>query len=108
MRDKKITMGFYIHLLGFKQVGSGNYPEYLMVEKDQVELHFFLFPELNHLENYGQVYIRVENIEKVYQDFLDRKVPIHPNGPLQIKPWRQKEFSILDPDHNLLTFGESL
>jgi hypothetical protein len=34
-------------------------------------------------------------------------VPIHPNGKLELKPWMQKEFSILDPDHNLLTFGEA-
>jgi hypothetical protein len=27
---------------------------------------------------------------------------------LEIKPWGQKNFSILDPDHNLLTFGQSL
>jgi hypothetical protein len=32
---------------------------------------------------------------------------IHPNGKLQTKPWGQKEFSILDPDNNLLTFGQS-
>ena len=29
-------------------------------------------------------------------------------GHLQIKPWGQKEFSLLDPDYNLLTFGESM
>ena len=28
--------------------------------------------------------------------------------PLEIKPWKQKEFAVLDPDHNLLTFGENL
>jgi hypothetical protein len=27
---------------------------------------------------------------------------------LEIKPWGQKEFSLLDPDNNLLTFGESI
>ncbi|GMQ24303.1 VOC family protein [Algoriphagus sp. oki45] len=108
MRDKAKTEKFYLDLLGFKLLGSTSFPEYLMVKKDKIELHFFLFPGLNPLENYGQVYIRVENIEKVYQDFLERKVPFHPNGPLQSKPWGQIEFSILDPDHNLLTFGQSL
>jgi hypothetical protein len=39
---------------------------------------------------------------------LKNKVNIHPNGPLTIKPWGQKEFSVLDPDNNLLTFGEGL
>jgi hypothetical protein len=63
---------------------------------------------LNPLENYGQVYIRTNDIENVYETFLKNGVAIHPNDPLQIKPWGQKEFSLLDPDHNLLTFGQSV
>lgn len=108
MRNKAITRDFYVRFLGFEEFGESKFPEYLMLEKDQVELHFFLFPELDPKENYGQVYIRVEGIEAMYQAFLDNSVPIHPNGPLQVKPWEQKEFSILDPDNNLLTFGESI
>ena len=37
----------------------------------------------------------------------DNKVEIHPSGHLAAKPWGQKEFSLLDPDNNLLTFGEN-
>jgi hypothetical protein len=33
---------------------------------------------------------------------------MHPNGYLETKPWGQKEFSLLDPDNNLLTFGQSI
>ncbi|MDX5339015.1 MAG: VOC family protein [Cyclobacteriaceae bacterium] len=106
MRDKKITENYYVGILGFTPLGSGNYPEYLMVKKDQIELHFFLFQELDPKENYGQVYIRTEDIKTLYQDFLQQGIPIHPNGHLQIKPWGQMEFSILDPDNNLLTFGQ--
>lgn len=106
MRDKQITEHFYLNLLGFSKAGSGSYPDYLMVKKDQVELHFFLFKTLDPKENYGQIYIRTKEIKALYQEFLNRKVPIHPNGPLQAKPWGQMEFSVLDPDHNLLTFGE--
>jgi len=25
-----------------------------------------------------------------------------------MKPWGQKEFALLDPDHNLLTFGQAI
>jgi hypothetical protein len=39
---------------------------------------------------------------------MNRKVEIHPHGLLQLKPWGQKEFSLLDPDNNLLTFGEAI
>jgi len=108
MRDKNSTRNFYIDQLGFKNAGTGDYTDYLILQKDQIELHFFEFKALNPKENYGQVYIRVSNIGKYYQTVLDNKVRIHPNGQLDLKPWGQKEFSVLDPDHNLLTFGESI
>jgi hypothetical protein len=108
MRSKAATKDYFVTKLGFTQLGSADYPEYLMVQKDNIEIHFFLFKELDRKENYGQVYIRVNNIEAFYQALLDAKVEIHPNAPLQTKPWGQKEFSLLDPDNNLLTFGESV
>jgi hypothetical protein len=108
MRNKAATKDYYLNKLGFVQLGTADYPEYLMIQKDNIEIHFFEFKELDPKENYGQVYIRVNNIEAFYQSLLDAKVEIHPNAPLQTKPWRQKEFSLLDPDNNLLTFGESI
>jgi hypothetical protein len=44
----------------------------------------------------------------LYQFMLSRNLSIHPAGQLEPKPWGQKEFSMLDPDNNLLTFGQSL
>ena len=106
MRDKSATKNYYLNQLGFEQFGSDEYPDYLMVIKKNIEIHFFLFKELDPKENYGQVYIRVENIENLYQTFLDQKIEIHPNGKLKETPWGMKEFHLLDPDNNLLTFGE--
>ena len=108
MRNKAATRDYYINKLDFRELGSADYEEYLMVEKDNIEIHFFLFEELDPKENYGQVYIRTNDIDKLYQSILDRKITIHPSGSLQVKPWGQKEFSLLDPDHNLLTFGQSV
>ena len=108
MRDKNVTREFYANKLGFKQFGRADFEGYLMLEKDLIQIHFFQFKELNPKENYGQVYIRTDNIDDFYQSLLDKKTKIHPNGPLEIKPWGQKEFSILDPDNNLLTFGQSI
>ena len=108
MRNKAVTKEFYCNLLGFEVFGSDSFDGYLMLQKDQNQLHFFEFPSLNPSENYGQVYIRTHKIEEVYQTFIEQKATIHPAGQLQIKPWGQKEFSILDPDHNLLTFGENI
>lgn len=108
MRDKNATRNFYLNKLGFEDIGAQDYEGYLILKKDQIEIHFFEYKSLNILENYGQVYIRTQFIDQVYNEFLKNQVEIHPNGILQLKPWQQKEFSILDPDHNLLTFGEAV
>jgi catechol 2,3-dioxygenase-like lactoylglutathione lyase family enzyme len=108
MRDKTATRDFYINKLDFRESGSADFEGYLMVQKDSIQIHFFEFKELDPKENYGQVYIRTDNIDKLYQLLLDRKISIHPNGHLASKPWGQKEFSLLDPDNNLLTIGQSL
>jgi len=106
MRNLDITKKYYLDTLRFLE--SGDYGNYFMVKKENIEIHFFEFKELNPKENYGQVYIRTTDIESLYQSLLERKIGIHPNGSLETKPWGQREFSILDPDNNLLTFGQSL
>ena len=108
MRNKAVTRAFYSDNLGFKSFGSADYDGYLMMEKDQIQIHFFEFKDLNPNDNYGQVYIRTNNIDSFYQSLLDNKVRIHPNGQLETKTWGQKEFAVLDPDNNLLTIGQSV
>lgn len=108
MRNKTSTKEYYINKLGFHEFGDADYDGYLMLQKDSIQIHFFEFADLIPEENYGQVYIRTNNIEAFYQTLLDKGVAIHPAGHLEIKPWKQKEFSLLDPDCNLLTFGQSL
>ena len=107
MRDKAVTKNYYINQLGFQAVGTLDYDGYLMLQKDNIQIHFFEFKELDIKENYGQVYIRTDNIDSLYQTLLDNKTRIHPNSPLHTKPWGQMEFALLDPDSNLLTFGQS-
>ena len=107
MRDKNSTREYYFKL-GFKEFGENDYDGYLMLQMDKIQIHFFEFRALKPKENYGQVYIRTDNIEKLYKTFLDRKITIHPAGKLETKNWGQKEFALLDPDNNLLTFGQSI
>lgn len=108
MRNKTVTREYYLKKLGFEEFGRADFDGYLMVQKDSIQIHFFEFKELDPKENYGQVYIRTDDIEKLYQSLIDNQVMIHPAGHLQTKPWGQKEFSLLDPDNNLLTFGQSV
>jgi catechol 2,3-dioxygenase-like lactoylglutathione lyase family enzyme len=106
MRDKAATRAYYVDRLGFATIGE--YDDYLIVERDGQELHFFTHQDLDPKANYGQVYLRTNAIEELHRSLVDRGVAIHPNGGLQTKPWGQKEFALLDPDHNLLTFGQAV
>jgi hypothetical protein len=108
MRNKTATKEYYIKKLGFEEFGNTEYDSYLMIQKDKIQIHFFEFKDLDPKENYGQIYIRTDNIENLYQSFLEKEIKIHPAGSLQIKPWGQKEFALLDPDNNLLTFGQNI
>lgn len=103
MRDAMVTRAFYVDLLDFQLHAA--FDAYLILQKDAIEIHFFLHPTLDPLTNDGQVYIRTSNIQALYRHWLNHGVPIHPNSPLAEKPWGQWEFALLDPDHNLLTFG---
>jgi hypothetical protein len=106
MRDKMLTKEFYLNQLSFELISD--YGDYILLKKDEIEIHFFEFKSLDPLENYGQVYIRVVDIDKLYKTLLNNTIAIHPNGHLEVKPWGQKEFSLLDPDNNLLTFGQAI
>lgn len=106
MRNKAATKHYYVTQLGFRDAGAADYEGYLIVEKDGIEIHFFEFKDLIPQDNYSGVYIRTDDIDTLYQSLLDNKISIHPNGALQAKPWGQKEFALLDPDNNLLTFGQ--
>jgi hypothetical protein len=108
MRNKAITKAYYLNQLGFEDIGMADFDGYLIIKKDNIEIHFFEYKELDPLQNYGQVYIRTDNIELFYKNLIDKAVAIHPNGHLETKPWGQIEFSLLDPDNNLLTIGQSL
>ncbi len=108
MRNKAVTKAYYVNQLGFQVYGSADFDGYLMLQKDAIQIHFFEFEGLNPKENYGQVYLRTDDIEKLYKSLLINGVAIHPNGKLQTKDWGQKEFSLLDPDSNLLTFGQEV
>ncbi len=105
MRDPLQTKDYYVTQLGFELIGD--YGDYLLLRKEGIEIHFFEFKDLDPKENYGQVYIRLSGIDAFYQELEAKHIAIHPNGPLELKPWGQKEFALLDPDNNLLTFGES-
>lgn len=101
------TQSYFEKALGFTL--NSRYPDYMIMSSGDTELHFFEFKELDPLTNYSMIYIRVPaNIEELYGKLEAAGAMMHPNGRLETKPWGLKEFSILDPNHTLLTFGQLL
>ena len=86
MRSKANTKDFYVTQLGFADIGSADFEGYLLLKKDNVEIHFFEYKALEPNENYGQVYIRTNDIETLYQSMMDNNIGTHPAGHLQTKP----------------------
>ncbi|SKC09001.1 Glyoxalase-like domain-containing protein [Soonwooa buanensis] len=104
--EKEKTLDFYLKQLGFNLISD--YGDYMILEKDNLEIHFFSYQSLEKEKSDFMLYIRVTDIETFYQTLIKNNVKIHPNGALERKPWNQTEFSIIDPNGTLLTFGENL
>jgi|GEM_PF-1358176 len=107
MRDIALTRSFYWDTLRFRVLSEYD-RNYLMVGRDAVEIHLFLLPGLQADDNYGMCYIRLHNkIEELYYRLGLAGVVFTNLGRLERKPWGMWEFSVIDPDHNLITFGQA-
>ena len=104
--DKQQTIDFY-KMLGFTL--RSDYGDYLITDLEGVELHFFSYPALLPAKSDFMIYLRVDaDIETLYQTFRQKGIAIHPNGTLEDKLWKQREFAITDPNGTLLTFGQAV
>ena len=102
--NKGETIDFY-KTIGFQL--DADYGQYLIFSLEQAELHFFSHSNLNPKPSDFMIYLRVNvEIEKLYNKLIESGISIHPNGKLEKKPWNQIEFSIIDPNGTLLTFGQ--
>jgi uncharacterized glyoxalase superfamily protein PhnB len=79
--------------------------EYGIVGRDDVYVHFWgpsgIVPE-------SSIYmyrVGVHDIDELYAQCMGKGI-VHPNAPLEDKPWGSREFAVCDGDGNLLTFFE--
>jgi len=99
------TRRFYA-LLGFRQISV--YPDYLLLERDGQEIHFFLEagdPTHGHVHSHFSTYIRAAGLDELFTSIQSAGLVVEPPT---VRPWGQKEMEIIDPDGSLLRFGEAL
>ncbi len=98
------SVEFYTQKLGFSLVNRFEEAGYLIFERGGVYLHLSRYdttPETNPFT----CYIYVENIEPLYQEYQAAGA-VHPNGPLETKPYGVREFAVLDNSGNCLRIGQ--
>jgi catechol 2,3-dioxygenase-like lactoylglutathione lyase family enzyme len=104
------TLAFY-RRLGFDGKICGEGDTYAILTRGTAELHFFTHSELRPAASCAGCYIRVSDVESVYRAFALAQLPrtgIPRLDALEDKPWGMREFSIVDPDGNLLRIGQKL
>jgi hypothetical protein len=98
------TIKFYTEKLGF--TFQNNWDGYIILKKDNIGLHLWPTDDPEIPKSTG-CYINVTEVDKLYEEYTPQGV-VHPNGKLEVKPWRMKQFSILDNNGNIIHFGEPL
>ncbi len=111
-RDLVETRAFY-ERLGFRAVGwwPDEFGGYAIIARDDIKMHFFRFPDLSPLENYGQVYWRVEDVDALHAECHAAGIPSTGTPrltPVEDKPWGMREFAMTDPTGNLIRVGQQL
>lgn len=115
------SLVFYTKKLGFSLAHEEE--KFAIVKKDEVEVHLWVAndeswrtrahdaPVSTGAESFiaGTASCRIEvtGIHEYY-DALKQHGIIHPNGPLQEQPWGDRDFSVIDPDNNLITFFQRI
>jgi catechol 2,3-dioxygenase-like lactoylglutathione lyase family enzyme len=101
--DIERTVSFYCSRLGFSRVyvDPGVWG---IVTRDSVQIHFWPCSDKRIAENTScRVY--VSGIDALFAEIEPMGV-VHPNASLAQKPWGSREFGVLDPDGNLITFAD--
>jgi hypothetical protein len=102
--NEEESIKFYTEKLGF--IFHSSWEGYLILSKDKVDVHLWPCTDEEIPKNTG-CYINVTDIDKLYEKYEPLGI-IHPNGKLEEKPWKMKQFSILDNNGNIIHFGEDM
>ena len=94
--NTEATGAWYRDHLGFEVVH--NEPGWTIVERDGIGVHF----QEPRREAFR---IRVEGIDELYEQCLAENI-VHPNAPLEEKPWGARQFGVVEGDGNQLTYFE--
>jgi catechol 2,3-dioxygenase-like lactoylglutathione lyase family enzyme len=111
-RDLAETQAFY-ERLGFQAAGwwPTQFGGYASLRRGDLTMHFFSFEDISPYQNYAQCYWRVKDVDALYAEF--QAAALSRSGiprlePIEDRPWGMREFSIVDPNGNLVRVGRQI
>lgn len=108
--DAAASLKWWTEICGFTETFRDNTPpNYAGINRGDAYLHISGMQDKELAREVGDqtmVRIAVKGIEGLYAEYQKRGGIVHPNGPLQTKPWGTKEFGAIDPNGVCVTFQE--
>ena len=108
--DAAASLKWWTEICGFTETFRDNTPpNYAGINRGDAYLHISGMHDKELARQVGDqtmVRIAVKDIEGLYAEYQKRGGIVHPNGPLQTKPWGTKEFGAIDPNGVCVTFQE--
>lgn len=108
--DTAESLRWWTEVCGFKETFRDQTPPtYAGINRGEAYLHIGGIGDKELARTIGDqtmVRIAVKGIDALYAEYQQRGGLVHPNGPLQTKPWGRREFSAIDPNGVCVTFQE--
>jgi catechol 2,3-dioxygenase-like lactoylglutathione lyase family enzyme len=102
-RDVETSAAWYRDRLGFEIFHCAR--EYGVVGRGETWIHLWGPSAIPPEKSDTMLRVGVCGIDGLY-DHCQTEEIVHPNDPLEEKPWGFREFSVIDHDGNLVTFFE--
>ena len=99
--DVPTTAGYYRKVLGFKSDPGGTASEYIVVWRDNASVHL---AKGEQTPVGVRIFFWVKDVNALYEDVSRRGAEIE--IPIETRPYKIRDFSILDPNGVLLVFAQ--
>ncbi len=98
VQDLAKSLEFYRDRLGFRV--AFEFGPYAGVEREGIEIHLSVEDSPP-----GTCRVAVRGVDDLYEQMQQQQV-IHPDEPLATQAWGMRQFSVLDPTGNRITFAQ--
>jgi len=108
--DFAVTRAFY-EPLGFRVAAFYEAEGYLILKRDDVELHYYRDDSIDPAKSEHSAFVRVNNAHELSVEFQALAMPTEGIPRVtrsEDKPWGICELAIVDPDGHLLRVGHVL